>query len=58
MDEVVQKPETHGLPKNWSAGMMGMMTMVRVLSDKDYDEIMRQKKNAVPAGENQRPSHS
>jgi len=30
-----------------------MMTMVRVLPDKDYDEIMRQKKNAVPAGDNQ-----
>ena len=27
MDDAVEKPETHGLPKNWSAGMMGMMTM-------------------------------
>jgi manganese oxidase len=39
MDEAVDKPETFGLPKNWSAGMMGMMTMVRTLPDKDYDEI-------------------
>jgi len=39
MDEAVAKPETFGLPKNWSAGMMGMMTMVRVLPDKDYEEI-------------------
>jgi len=39
MDEAVDKPETFGLPKNWSAGMMGMMTMVRVLPDKEYDEI-------------------
>src|SRR6202007_414963 len=39
MDEVVEKLETYGLPKNWSAGMMGMMTMVRVLPDKEYDEI-------------------
>ena len=35
----VVKPETHGLPANWSAGMMGMMTMVRVLPDKQYEEI-------------------
>ena len=39
MDELVKKPETHGLPDNWSAGMMGMMTMVRVLPDKEFDEI-------------------
>jgi hypothetical protein len=39
----VQKPETHGLPKNWSAGMMGMMTMVRVLPEEKYEEIVRKK---------------
>jgi manganese oxidase len=39
MDEAVAKPETFGLPKNWSAGMMGMMTMVRVLRDKEYEEM-------------------
>jgi FtsP/CotA-like multicopper oxidase with cupredoxin domain len=39
MDTLVDRPETYGLPKNWSAGMMGMMTMVRVLPDKEYDEI-------------------
>ena len=43
MDELVQKPETRGLPKNWSAGMMGMMTMVRVLPDEKFDEIMQMK---------------
>jgi FtsP/CotA-like multicopper oxidase with cupredoxin domain len=53
MDEAVAKPETHGLPPNWSAGMMGMMTMVRVLPDKDYDEIQslirsRQSQNEQP----------
>jgi hypothetical protein len=37
--EGVSKPETHGLPANWSAGMMGMMTMVRVLPDKQFEEI-------------------
>ena len=41
MDAVVDKPETYGLPKNWSAGMMGMMTMVRVLPDNEFDEIQR-----------------
>lgn len=39
MDAAVAKPETHGLPPNWSAGMMGMMTMVRVLPDAEYNEI-------------------
>jgi hypothetical protein len=46
MDEVVVKPETHGLPKNWSAAMMGMMTLIRVLPDKEYDEIMAMKAGA------------
>ncbi len=44
MDEVVEKPETYGLPRNWSAGMMGMMTMIRVLPEKEYDVIMAKKK--------------
>jgi FtsP/CotA-like multicopper oxidase with cupredoxin domain len=48
MDEVVEKPETYGLPKNWSAGMMGMMTMVRVLPQKEYDAILSKKKTASP----------
>jgi manganese oxidase len=41
MDAAVAKPETHGLPPNWSAGMMGMMSMVRVLPTNEYDEIQR-----------------
>jgi manganese oxidase len=49
MDEAVAKPETHGLPDNWSAGMMGMMTMIRVLPQKEYDEIIVRKKSGVPA---------
>jgi FtsP/CotA-like multicopper oxidase with cupredoxin domain len=40
MDEAVVKPETYGLPKNWTAGMMGMMTLVRVLPPDKYDHIM------------------
>jgi manganese oxidase len=48
MDAAVSKPETHGLPSNWSAGMMGMMTMVRVLPDAEYDEIQRLIGNRKP----------
>jgi FtsP/CotA-like multicopper oxidase with cupredoxin domain len=48
MDEVVEKPETHGLPPNWSAGMMGMMTLIRVLPDDQYNEIIRRKNSARP----------
>jgi FtsP/CotA-like multicopper oxidase with cupredoxin domain len=53
MDEAVAKPETYGLPPNWSAGMMGMMTLVRVLPDKDYDEIMRRVRSTKPASQQQ-----
>jgi FtsP/CotA-like multicopper oxidase with cupredoxin domain len=46
MDAAVAKPETYGLPTNWSAGMMGMMTLVRVLPDREYEEIMARKRAA------------
>jgi hypothetical protein len=49
MDEVVEKPETSGLPKNWSAGMMGMMTMIRVLPEKECDAILSRKKTGRTA---------
>jgi FtsP/CotA-like multicopper oxidase with cupredoxin domain len=48
MDAAVAKPETYGLPANWSAGMMGMMTLVRVLPDHEYDEIMAKKRAGEP----------
>jgi FtsP/CotA-like multicopper oxidase with cupredoxin domain len=51
MDELVRKSETHGLPDNWSAGMMGMMTMVRVLPDKKFEEIMAIKKRPAKSEE-------
>ena len=41
MDEMVEKPENHGLPPGWSGFMQGMMTYVRVLPPDLYDEIMR-----------------
>jgi FtsP/CotA-like multicopper oxidase with cupredoxin domain len=56
MDELLVKPETHGLPANWSAGMMGMMTMVRVLSENQFDEIAALKKSAA-ANINKEPRH-
>ncbi|MGC1485266.1 MAG: copper oxidase [Candidatus Acidiferrum sp.] len=46
MDDAVAKPETFGLPPNWSAQMMGMMTLVRVLPDKEYEEMMQRIKSA------------
>jgi FtsP/CotA-like multicopper oxidase with cupredoxin domain len=51
MDELVEKPETLGLPKNWSAGMMGMMTIMRVLPPEKYDEIMRRTSAAIAQSE-------
>ncbi len=39
MDQAVEKPETRGLARNWSAGMMGMMSLVRVLPEARYQEI-------------------
>jgi FtsP/CotA-like multicopper oxidase with cupredoxin domain len=58
MDEAVAKPETYGLPPNWSAGMMGMMTMVRVLPEKEFDEIQARirEKKPTPAREHVHPS--
>jgi manganese oxidase len=40
MDEHVAKPETFGLAKGWSASLMGMMTLVRVLPPDKFDHIM------------------
>ena len=39
MDSMVEKPETRGLRPTWTGGMMGMMTLVRVLEDDLYDAI-------------------
>ena len=49
MDDAVVKPETYGLPPNWSAGMMGMMTMVRVLPDREYEEVQARIREKRPA---------
>ena len=36
------KPENYGLRKNWSGGMMGMMTLVRVPPPERYEELMKE----------------
>jgi FtsP/CotA-like multicopper oxidase with cupredoxin domain len=40
MDEMFEKPETHGLRPGWSGFMQGMMTLVRVLPPDQYDHIV------------------
>ncbi|MCI0349715.1 MAG: multicopper oxidase domain-containing protein, partial [Acidobacteriales bacterium] len=40
MDDAVAKPETWGLAKGWTASVMGMMTLARVLPTEKYDKIM------------------
>ena len=49
MDAAVDRPENYGLPKNWSANMMGMMSLLRVLPDDTYDKIMAMKGKAPDA---------
>lgn len=43
MDEMVAKPETYGLRPGWSAGTMGMMTLVRVLQPELFEKIQELK---------------
>lgn len=46
MDEMFNDlPENHGLRKGWSGAMMGMMTLIRVLTPAKYDEIMELKRS-------------
>ena len=58
MDEEVTKPETFGLPKDWSAALGGMMTLVRVLPPKEYDEIMALVKEMGSTVESKTPAMS
>jgi manganese oxidase len=55
VDNDVAKPETYGLAPGWTASMMGMMTLVRVLPEDKYNEIMAR----IKAGkiEKQQPAH-
>lgn len=40
MDEAVARPETYGMAPGWTGAMMGMMTVVRILPEDKYEEIM------------------
>ena len=57
MDDAVAKPETYGLPRNWSANMMGMMTLVRVLPAEKYDHIMALKQKDQTGQPTLQPQH-
>jgi hypothetical protein len=48
MDEIVAKPETYGLRPTWTIGMMGMMTLVRVLPPEEFDAIQQVKATWKP----------
>lgn len=60
MDDDVAKPETYGLAPGWTASLMGMMTLVRVLPEDKYNDIMARikagkvEKPAAPAHEHKR----
>ena len=43
MDDMVVKPETYGLRPGWSAGTMGMMTIVRVVTPELFEKIQELK---------------
>ena len=47
MDKEVAKPHTYGLPPGWTASMMGMMTLIRVLPPNMYDEVQRRIKAGI-----------
>jgi hypothetical protein len=51
VDEDVAKPETYGLAAGWTASMMGMMTLVRVLPEDKYNDVMAR----VNAGKTEKP---
>jgi FtsP/CotA-like multicopper oxidase with cupredoxin domain len=42
-DEKYAKPETYGLRRGWTGSMMGMMTIVRVVTPEMYDKIQELK---------------
>ena len=60
MDKEVAKPETYGLPAGWTASMMGMMTLVRVLPADRYEEVQRRIREGIaepPTGSPAQPVH-
>src|SRR5689334_19322649 len=57
MDKEVAKPQTYGLPPGWTASMMGMMTLVRVLPDAEYDEVQRRISEGIVEAPQAMPVH-
>ena len=57
MDELIDKPENHGLRKTWTGAMMGMMTLVRVVTPETYDQIQELKKTWKPRRKNAPGAH-
>jgi FtsP/CotA-like multicopper oxidase with cupredoxin domain len=55
MDDEVAKPETYGLAPGWSGAMQGMMTVVRVLPDDKYEDIMRRVREGRVEGPRRTP---
>jgi len=54
VDDDVAGPETYGLAAGWTASMMGMMTLVRVLPEAKYDNIMAM----IKEGKTEKPKSS
>ena len=48
MDAAIKMPETYGLPQNWTAGMQGMMSLIRVLPPDKYDAILARVRSNKP----------
>jgi FtsP/CotA-like multicopper oxidase with cupredoxin domain len=57
MDKEVAKPETNYLAPGWSASVMGMMTLVRVLPPDKYDKIMADIKAGRTIAPESKPEH-
>ena len=57
MDEAVAKPQNNGLPRNWSAMMMGMMSLVRVLPPDLYERVMNDVRRNYTAPPPAAPEH-
>ena len=58
MDEAFAgKPETHELRTDWTAGMMGMMTLVRVVEPGLFDEIDALRRRAASAAARAGPAN-
>ena len=52
VDDDVAKPETWGLAPGWTASLMGMMNLVRVMPEQKYNEIMAR----IKEGKTEKPA--